>query len=131
LGALNYGKRWLFETSFAAFVLVFIFNDLTGSLMFLFYFLGAVFAVYYRVYEGKKLSLILPILTGYNLAGEYISLLMLTGSEGQIFGFFERYWYLFAILMSVMTFILYERICLIIMSYIKNRGLYVKKRRIA
>lgn len=99
--------------------------------MFLFYFLGAVFAVYYRVYEKKNLVLLLPILTVYNLIGEYISLLMLTGAEGQMFGFFEKYWYVFAIMMSLMTFLLYERICLIIIHYIKNRGLYAKKRRIA
>jgi len=98
--------------------------------MFLFYFLGAVFAVYYRVYKRKRLTLILVILTGYNLVGEYISLLMLTGAEGQMYGFFEKYWYIFAISMSLMTFVLYERVCLIIIHYIKNRGLYAKKRRI-
>lgn len=99
--------------------------------MFLFYFLGAVFAVYYHVFEKKKLAFVLPVLTVYNLIGEYISLLLLTGAEGQLYGFFEKYWYVFAILMSVMTFFLYERVCLIIMHYIKNRSLYVKKRRIA
>jgi len=115
-GAFFFGKRWLFETSLCSLFLIFLFNDLIGSLLFMFYFLGAVIAIYYHLIEKCRLIVIIPCLFAYNLLGEFVSVRLISAEGSPVDDFFKQYWFLFAGLMTLVTFFFYERFILIFLN---------------
>jgi len=123
-GAFFYGKRWLFETSLCSLLLIFLFNDLIGSLIFMFYFLGAVIAIYYHLIEKRRLLVIITLLFVYNLLGEFISVRVISAEGSLVDDLFKRYWYLFAGVMTLITFFFYERFILIFLN--RMRGFSTK-----
>ncbi len=122
--------RWFLETSLTTLFLIFLFNDLPGFLLYAFYIQGAIVAIYQIHIKKKRFLPVFILLTLYDLIGEFLSLRLITSGGTFLDGVFEKYWYLFSMLLAFLTIKYYSLLTNIIMTFLKKNGYLTTKTKI-
>jgi len=125
VGMFMQNGTWFLETSLTTAFLIFLFNDLTGFLLYIFYIQGAIIAIYFIHVRKKKFLPVFAALTLYDLLGEFVSLRLITSGGTFMDEFFEKYWYIFSLALAFLTIKYYSLITSLIISVMRKQG-YMK-----